>query len=235
MRLNAHRHFGPVRDIPENDIPFREKDRRLLWRGTTTGRFHRTNPHHWEDRGSRYFIMRFNAQNENPNIDIGFTDILDNIRQRLADESDVNLDAHVRPKVSLAEHLQSKYLLSLEGNDVATGLKWMLASNSVVIMPPPLIQTWACEGLLKPFVHYVPVRQDLADLEDVYQWCVAHDDECEAIAEHGKAFIASFMRPKLEEELMVHLAEAYAKRVMIERPAKGQVGGHQLESQSDAA
>ena len=32
------------------------------------------------------------------------------------------------------ELMQFKYVLSLEGNDVATGLKWSLAHNSVVVI-----------------------------------------------------------------------------------------------------
>lgn len=35
------------------------------------------------------------------------------------------------------------------GNDVASGLKWMLASNSVVFMPLPRVETWAMESLLQ--------------------------------------------------------------------------------------
>lgn len=35
------------------------------------------------------------------------------------------------------------------GNDAASGLKWMLASNSVVFMPLPRVETWAMESLLQ--------------------------------------------------------------------------------------
>lgn len=47
---------------------------------------------------------------------------------------------------------------------MATGLKWMLASNSVVFMPPRRFESWAMESLLKPWVHYVPIRRDTRDL-----------------------------------------------------------------------
>ena len=46
-------------------------------------------------------------------------------------------------------------------NDVASGLKWMLYSDPVVFMPRPTHETWAMEGLLRPYVHYVPVEADL--------------------------------------------------------------------------
>jgi len=38
------------------------------------------------------------------------------------------------------------------GNDVASGLKWMLASNSVVFMPLPRRETWAMESLLQVYM-----------------------------------------------------------------------------------
>jgi len=43
-----------------------------------------------------------------------------------------------------------KYILSIEGNDVASGLKWQLYSNSVVFMRKPKIVSWAMEDKLIP-------------------------------------------------------------------------------------
>ena len=43
---------------------------------------------------------------------------------------------------SPAEQLRSRWLLSLPGNDVATDLKWKLASSSLVLMPPPTQETF---------------------------------------------------------------------------------------------
>jgi len=44
---------------------------------------------------------------------------------------------YARPKMSIDEQLKYKFVLSLEGNDVATNLKWIMSSNSVCIMPRP--------------------------------------------------------------------------------------------------
>jgi len=41
------------------------------------------------------------------------------------------------------------------GNDVASGLKWMLASNSVVLMPLPRRESWAMESLLQVYVFHM--------------------------------------------------------------------------------
>ena len=52
-------------------------------------------------------------------------------------------DSFVKPKATMADLGRCKYQLSNEGNDVATGLKWQLYTDSVVVMPPPTMETWA--------------------------------------------------------------------------------------------
>ena len=41
----------------------------------------------------------------------------------------------VKPKATIADFGRCKYQLSNEGNDVATGLKWQLYTDSVVLIP----------------------------------------------------------------------------------------------------
>ena len=113
----------------------------------------------------------------------------------------------------MREQLQSKFLLSLEGNDVATGLKWMLYSNSAVVMPRPTCETWACEGELMPFKHYIPVKYDLSDIEEVFDWCLTNLDAAEEIANNGRRFIENFLDEPLETEI---LRQVIAKQ-LIER------------------
>ena len=42
-------------------------------------------------------------------------------------------------KKTIREHLEYKFILSLEGNDVASNLKWVMSSNSIAVMSRP---TW---------------------------------------------------------------------------------------------
>jgi hypothetical protein len=56
------------------------------------------------------------------------------------------------PAMSMRHLLQYKVIIMLEGNDVASGLKWALLSQSVVLMPPPQHTSWAMEELLQPWV-----------------------------------------------------------------------------------
>jgi hypothetical protein len=62
----------------------------------------------------------------------------------------------VGEKVRINYLLEFKGIIMIEGNDVASGLKWALLSQSVVLMPPPKHTSWAMEELLQPWVvsHY---------------------------------------------------------------------------------
>jgi hypothetical protein len=93
--------------------------------------------------------------------------------------------------LSLEELLQFKALIMMEGNDVSSGLKWALFSNSVVLMPPPTFTSWAMEELLEPWVHYIPINA--TDVEDKMQWIVDNDDAARRIAVAGKLWIADLV------------------------------------------
>ena len=55
-----------------------------------------------------------------------------------------NVGKYVRnTDTTMEDQLKYKYILMLEGNDVATGLKWQLISNSVVFMARPTCVSFA--------------------------------------------------------------------------------------------
>jgi hypothetical protein len=82
-----------------------------------------------------------------------------------------------------------KIIISLEGNDVASGLKWSLLSESVVLMPRPTQTSWAMEELLEPWVHYIPMSNDGSNAEEMVQWVLNHDHEAWRIAERATLFM----------------------------------------------
>lgn len=59
----------------------------------------------------------------------------------------------------------------MEGNDVSSGLKWNLLSNSVVLMPKPTRTSWAMEEFevvgAEPWVHYIPMHADGSNTEEI--------------------------------------------------------------------
>lgn len=209
LPLDQRRHWGDLSRIEAMDPPFARKDNRLVWRGATTGVFRPWYP--GMPYASRYFVA---SLQDDPDLDIGYSEIAQ-IRPETSDIPEETLRAKLRSALSIEQQLQSKFLLSLEGNDVASGLKWMLYSNSTVVMPRPTCESWACEGELVPYEHYVPVKDDLSDLRDVYDWCMGNLAACEEIAQNGKRFIARFLDRQTEDELCRRIVSAYLEKVSL--------------------
>ncbi|OLO04276.1 glycosyl transferase family 90 [Salinicola socius] len=112
-----------------------------------------------------------------------------------------------RPYLSIEEQLQYQFVLSLEGKDVATNLKWILSSNSLCLMPTPRYETWFMEGTLEPYVHYVPLADDCSDLEAKMDYYTAHPEEAEAIVRNANSHVAQFLdgrRERLISLLVMH-------------------------------
>ena len=77
---------------------------------------------------------------------------------------------------------------------MATAIAWMLASDSVVVMPPPTQEGWSLEGTLQPWVHYVPLASPDA-VDATLAWLKAHDaTEVPRIIANANAFIARRVR-----------------------------------------
>ena len=117
-----------------------------------------------------------------------------------------------KPSVGVTDLLKYKMLISIEGNDVATGLKWSLMSNSVVLMVPPFKSTFVLENLLEPWVHYVPLEpaMDRESVEERVRWVLDHEDEARAIATRARTFMEDLWLYQHEEaEIMDKIAQRY--------------------------
>lgn len=207
LPLNHVRHFRHVPNVPKNDIPFEDKRDTLLWRGATTGLF---------DRPGRVLIYRRFAEWRDAGFDVGYSNVvqLQKITERTG-LTEADLNPCVKPRLSLKDMLAYKYLLCLEGNDVSSALKWMLVSQSVVLMPKPLAGSWYCEDYLQPYVHYVPVAADLSDLEAQVTWCRQNQGACRAISANAMAFMSPFLNAAEEDQLFLDVVSAYTKSVDI--------------------
>ena len=132
---------------------------------------------------------------------------------RHANKSDIDVSFN---ETSMEEQSQFKYILSIEGNDVATGLKWQLTSNSVVFMAAPITVSFAMEDLLVPFVHYVPVKDDYSNLVEMVEWARMNDDKCKWISEQATLYMDQLWNSKEAQDEYVaiqrELGERYHKQ-----------------------
>lgn len=90
------------------------------------------------------------------------------------------------------QQMSHKFILSIEGNDVASNLKWAMASNSVVMMRKPRFETWFCESWLQPGRHFIELSDDFSSLPDQYEYYVTRPKLCEEIIREANAYAAPF-------------------------------------------
>ena len=192
LNLNTPRHWKGLDDVKKYDIPFDKKNNKIIWRGTSTG-----------NKRVKFVEKYQNHQNED--IDIKFS----NLCQNVIDNN------YILSKLLITEQLQSKFLISIEGNDVATNLKWILYSNSVLIMPKPTVCSWIMEDKLISGIHYIEIKSDYSDLEEKYKWCLNNLEKCKIIAESGKKYIEQFLNQENEIKITNKIIEIYCKTIKI--------------------
>ncbi len=116
---------------------------------------------------------------------------------------------HKANVLSMSEHLQYKFILSIEGNDVATNLKWIMSSNSLCFSTKPRYETWMMEGQLIPNHHYVLLKDDYSDLEEKAAYYLAHPEEALQIISNANAYIEQFKNKKREHLISLMVLNKY--------------------------
>ena len=113
--------------------------------------------------------------------------------------------------LTLYDHLKYRYIMSLEGNDVASNLKWVMSSNSVAVMPRPKYETWFMESRLRPNYHYIEIRPDYSDLIERIEYYERHPEEAKAIAAHAHEWVKQFWNRERENLISLLVLEKYFK------------------------
>ena len=79
------------------------------------------------------------------------------------------------------------FVLDIGGNGYSGRLKYLLYSMRPVLLVERLyVEYW--HHLLKPYVHYIPVKWDLSDLVAQYEWAVKNPEKCAEIAQNAREF-----------------------------------------------
>jgi hypothetical protein len=170
----------------DDKLKFREKKNKLVWRGSTY-QAHRVK-----------FMQQF--FNKHEKIDVG----------QYNKRGNANPQWQV-PFMSIPQQLENKFILSIEGNDTSTNTKWIMASNSLCFMTKPKYETWFMEDLLKPNYHYVLVKDDYSDLEELVQYYIDHPEKAEEITRNANEHVDQFRDPKIEDWLSLKVLEQYFK------------------------
>ena len=160
-------------EIDMNDRDWSMKISSIFWRGGIHGKGYYA-----------YDTPEGTRKNNNPRCQ----------RQMLVDYSKENnkwIDAKPSYSTTKTEMLQYKYQLDVDGEVNAwSALWWKLYSNSVVFKVDSHYEQWYYKDL-KEWVHYIPVKADLSDLEEKYKWALENDDKCREISLAGRKLAAS--------------------------------------------
>lgn len=101
-------------------------------------------------------------------------------------------DEWYKKKASLDYHLKHKFILCIEGNDVASNLKWVMSSNSVAVMPKPKFESWFMENMLIPDYHYIHIKDDYSDLEKKLKFYIKNPEKLQQISINANNYVDQF-------------------------------------------
>lgn len=179
LNLNKVRHFN----FPCDTVPDRDKRPAAVFRGKVRGKPLR----------ERFFECNAGR----PGLDIGDT-----------------ASRPARPEwaachLSISEQLHFRYVLSLEGNDVASNLKWIMSSRSIALAPRPRYETWFQEGLLVPGVHYAEIAPDGSNVAEVMARLEARPAERARIVAAANAWVARFRDSERERLVSLRVLDRY--------------------------
>lgn len=132
----------------------------------------------------------------NPKCNIGQTKPIEN-------------EPWVKEYLSIKEQLKYKFLVCIEGNDVATNLKWAMSSNSLVMMSKPKFETWFMEGRLEPNVHFVLLKDDYSDLIEKMDYYLSHEQEALMIINNAHHWCEQFKDKKRELIISLLVVKKY--------------------------
>ena len=111
--------------------------------------------------------------------------------------------------LSLIDQLKHKFIFAIEGNDVASNLKWVMASNSVAVMPQPRFETWFLESQLVPNQHYIEISRTFDNIEDALEPYLTKPRLAEEVNQEAKAYAAQFFDLKRQFRIAAMVAERY--------------------------
>lgn len=115
----------------------------------------------------------------------------------------------LKPKISIKDHLEYKFILSLQGYDVATNLKWIMSSNSIAVMPKPTYETWFMEGKLQGGEHFIEIKPDFSDLEEQLEFYLANPKKCLQIISNANQYCKQFYKKNSEKLCNILVLEKY--------------------------
>lgn len=174
---------------------WQNKINKLMWRG-------KTRP---PSEFSRREKLKAISQSHTDLMDVKYTGGGGETYETLAIE--FSLDNYLNKK----DQINYKILLNLDGYTCTyPGLLWRLLSNSATIKQNSNNIQWFYSAL-KPWVHYIPIKNDLRDLVEKVNWIRNNDLKAKEIADNSTKFVKENLMLEDIDSYIVKLLNEYAK------------------------
>ena len=182
LKWNKVRHFTFVK----NDKKFENKKDKLVWRGEV-----------YAEQKHRVRFLEMHHKKAICNIARVNNNSIDN--------------KWLKKRMTISEQLDYKFILSIEGYDVASNLKWIMSSNSIAVMPEPKFETWFMEGKLIPNYHYIAIKDDYSNLEEQLDFYIKNPEKAKAIIKNANNHVAQFKNKYSEDLISLLVLKKYFK------------------------
>lgn len=161
--------------------PWKSKVPVAFWRGTTTGGpFDLSN----YAQGVRFRLVK-KSQDRPDLIDAAFNKF-HSVTPEV--EEVVRSQGWLGQYVKITDHFRFRYQVLVDGfTSPWPRYFWGLHGDSAILKQESGLCGWFDAGV-KPWIHYVPLANDLPDLEERISWAQAHEDEVRAIAVRAQRF-----------------------------------------------
>ena len=140
--------------------------------------------------------------------------------------------------LTVDEQMRYKMLIVMPGNGAASSIAWAMASGCTLLLPRPVSPqqhgprpagssgaggrsiddavgtptTWI-DALAEPWVHFLPVRLGLSDLQERVTWCIQNDAACAEIGAASRRLLHETYLPRHAGSNAFPSRAAFEKRV----------------------
>lgn len=205
---DSRKNFKKTGKEYSRQYPWNKKISQGFFRGVATGRYNEGNVKDFDN--SRFRLVKFS---------VDFPDLVDAGLSVIYYPAMANAYAALGKSLSsnpILDHFQYKYLLDVDGNaNTYSRCRWILLSNSVLVKVMSSNAQWYYKAM-KPWEHYVPVKEDLSDLADILIFLKENDELARQIAEAGQRLGEQIFSRDAVDSYVYALLQSYAKTVSLQ-------------------
>ena len=203
-----------TKEIIAAQNPWQTKIDKIFWRGSSTG----------GNDNYLYNIYNFDKLTRLKLVILSklYPDLIDAVINKYVEFSDNKDGDNLKKTLNIlfdgkmnklreVDHLRYKYLIALDGNTCPwMRVPWIMLSNSVLVKQETKNMQWFYPAL-KPYVHYVPLKEDLTDIFQQIEWMKSHDKELQKISTNAQNFVKNNLMPEDIDAHMTIILNEYAK------------------------